>query len=157
MPNSAFWVPEIWFEPEIAGSLRDGTLTVLFVVLQSRRAVPVVDVVLDLFHIALRDADRREHVRTVRFDVGVLAERSTVDLEQGLASIVSAAVDVHEVTVLGCLRGRDAVTGLELMEPVAFWCDAEERVYLHPAPLDWACDHPGWTDASGPCGGHNVD
>lgn len=157
MPSSAFWVSEIWFEPEIIGSLRGGTLTVLYVVLQSRRAVPLVDVVLDLFHIALGDADGREHVRAVRFDVGVLAERSTVDLEQGLASIVGTAVDVHEVTVLGCLRGRDAANGLELIEPVAFWCDADERVYLYPAPMELARDHPDWADASSPNGLNDVN
>lgn len=149
MPSSGFWVPEIWFEPGLVGCLREGTPTLLLVVLQSRRAAPLVDVVLDLFHITLRDGAGRDHIRAVRFDVGDLAERSTVDLEHRLASIASAAVDVHEATVLGCLSGRDAASGVELIEPVAFRCDAEDRIYLHPAPLNLAREHPGWDVATG--------
>jgi hypothetical protein len=148
VPGSAFWVPEIWFEPEIVGCLRQSTPTVLFVVLQSRRVTPLVDVVLDLFHVSLRDAEGREHLRAVRFEIGSLGARCTVDLEQSLDPIAGPAVDVHDVTVLGCLHGRDAVSGIELVEPVAFWCDGEDRVYLHPAPQDLARDHPCWGAAT---------
>lgn len=148
MPVSAFWVPEMWFEPAIRGCLRRGTPTVLFVVLQSRREAPLVDVVLDLFHIELHDADGREHLRAIRFDVGSMDARFTVDLESGLEPGDCSATAVHDVTVLGRLRGRDAASGTELSEAVAFRSDGEDGVYLHPAAPGLALGHPLWATAA---------
>ena len=83
-PDSAFWVPEIWFEPEIIGCVREDAATVLFVVLQSRREAPLADVVLDLFHLGLRHSQGREHARAARFQIESLDAGCTVDLEQSL-------------------------------------------------------------------------
>lgn len=149
MPGSAFWVPEVWFAPGIRGCLR-GDATVLFVVLQSRRETPLVDVVLDLFRIELRDAAGREHVRSCRFEIGPMNARSTVDLERRLEPSASYGADVYEVTLLGCLHGQDAGSGERLIEPITFWCDGDEDIYLHPAPQALALQHPDWSCAAGP-------
>lgn len=147
-PESGIWVEEIWFEPDIRGCLKPGSASVLRSVVRNQRADQVEDVVLEIEALEFRDNDGGRHHRHARITVGSIDPGATIECEHSLEPS-EGAPDIYEVTLLGMLRGIDRASRTELSEQVAFWGDADDRIWLQPADAGTVAAHPRWSALRG--------
>ncbi|PZU14400.1 MAG: hypothetical protein DI591_11970 [Citromicrobium sp.] len=143
-PTSRFWVEEIWFEPEIRSCLNPDQASVMFVTVRNQRGRPVDDVVLTVEALELRSSDGVCHRRNGVISFGCVRSGETASCDHSVLP-AHGDTDVYEVTLLGTLTGYERDSGVQLSVPVAFWCDAEDRIWLKPEDAELVACLPRWT------------